>query len=302
MEDGFIRSVGLGSDLIPPLSIVLDKRGIYFDATSPSDLEHLLNNHIFSDDDIHRAKTVREFIVKHQITKYNIEPRKSICWPSKNKNVILIPGQVEDDASIKLGCTNIRTNLDLLNYVRDSHPEAFIVYKPHPDVLSKNRKGYIHAKKIFEYADHIEHSTSIISCIEACNEIHTMTSLSGFDALLRGKKVVTYGQPFYAGWGLTIDLALNATAFERRKRNLSLEELIAGTLLHYPIYWDPILRGYTTCEGILNRILEKRTQLEATGKLEKLHIGYTRRQLRKLKIIFQSYFFGCQEKLIAYIH
>jgi len=49
-----------------------------------------------------------------------------------------------------------------------------------------------------------------------------MTSLSGFEALLRDKKVVTYGSPFYAGWGLTEDHAVT----ERRCRRRTLEELI----------------------------------------------------------------------------
>src|SRR5579862_6663236 len=42
LEDGFLRSVGLGADLIPPVSLVVDRRGMYYDATAPSDLEELL--------------------------------------------------------------------------------------------------------------------------------------------------------------------------------------------------------------------------------------------------------------------
>lgn len=42
MEDGFIRSNGLGASLIDPLSVVIDKTGIYYNALQPSDLEHLL--------------------------------------------------------------------------------------------------------------------------------------------------------------------------------------------------------------------------------------------------------------------
>lgn len=34
-----------------------------------------------------------------------------------------------------------------------------------------------------------------------------MTSTLGFEALLRGKPVTCLGMPFYAGWGLTRDLA-----------------------------------------------------------------------------------------------
>lgn len=288
IEDGFIRSVGLGSDLIRPLSLVLDERGIYFDATCPSDLEHMLATCEFTDEDITRAQSVRTFIVEHGITKYNLEPRQSVIWPSSGKQVVLVPGQVEDDASIRLGCTTVKTNLDLLQAVRALRPDAFIVYKPHPDVLSLNRKGRVAIDAARQYADHIESGVSVVSCIEACDEVHTMTSLSGFDALLRGKKVVTYGQPFYAGWGLTEDRAEQATAFARRQRRLTLDELVAGVLLHYPIYWDWDLKGYTTCEAVLHRIVETRDALEANGGLARLRVGFFRRQARKLDILMRA--------------
>jgi capsular polysaccharide export protein len=290
VEDGFIRSVGLGSDLIRPLSLVMDQKGLYFDATRPSDLEIMLNGQEFTEDDLSRAAWVKQYIIDHEITKYNLEPRQVIDWRplAKRCSIILVPGQVEDDASIRLGCTTIQTNLDLLKAVRAEHPKAFIVYKPHPDVLSGNRKGRIALKEIAPWVNHIETEVSIISCINACDEVHTMTSLSGFDALLRGKKVVTYGQPFYAGWGLTEDRAESPTAFKRRQRKLTLEQLIAGALLHYPIYWDWDLKGYTTCEAVLHRIVEQRTQLEQAGKLDQLRIGYVRRQLRKANVVLKS--------------
>jgi capsular polysaccharide export protein len=262
---------------------------MYFDATHPSDLEFMLSTRDFKLDDLQRTQQVRTFIVKHGITKYNIEPRQNVKWSSKGRLAVLVPGQVEDDASIRLGCTSVCTNLELLKAVRAARPDAFIVYKPHPDVLSLNRKGRVALDASKKYADHIEAGVSVVSCIDACDEVHTMTSLTGFDALLRGKKVVTYGQPFYAGWGLTEDRAVNATAFERRQRRLTLDELVAGALLHYPIYWDWDLKGYTTCEAVLHRIVEQRTALEANGGLHKLRVGFVRRQLRKAKVLFDSW-------------
>jgi capsular polysaccharide export protein len=289
LEDGFVRSVGLGSDLIRPLSLVMDRRGIYFDATRKSDLEHLLNYEQFTQDDLDRARKVRAFIVEHGITKYNLEPRQNVDWPSAGRRVLLVPGQVEDDASIRLGCTTIKTNQALLQAVRQANPDAFVVYKPHPDVLSMNRKGQVALGEARRFADHVEAGVSVVSCIEACDEVHTMTSLTGFDALLRGKRVVTYGQPFYAGWGLTEDRAENPTAFARRTRRLSLDELVAGALLRYPIYWDWELRGYTTCEAVLHRIVEQRTALEASGGLHKLRVGFVRRQARKVAVLARAW-------------
>ena len=292
MEDGFVRSVGLGSDLIRPQSLVLDERGIYFDATRASDLEVMLSTRTFTANDLARAQAVRAFIVQHGITKYNIEPCEAVPWGgaarATGRTVVLVPGQVEDDASIRLGCTTVHTNLSLLQTVRAALPCAFIVYKPHPDVASGNRKGRVALDSARQWVDHIETKQSIVSCIDAVDEVHTMTSLCGLDALLRGKRVVTYGQPFYAGWGLTEDRAEHATAFERRIRRLSLDELVAGALLHYPIYWDWTLKGYTTCEAVLQSIADERTVLENNGGLQKLREGVVRRNLRKLRVIFAS--------------
>jgi capsular polysaccharide export protein len=290
LEDGFIRSVGLGSDLIRPLSIVIDGSGIYFDASKPSDLEHLLNTVEFDQNEIERAQNVRAFIVQHQITKYNHEPHQTVDWGNQNELTILVPGQVEDDASIQLGCTTVKTNLQLLQAVRIANPSAYIVYKPHPDVMSGNRKGLLHVNAVKNLVNYIEKNASIVSCIEACDELHTMTSLSGFDALIRQKKVVTYGQPFYAGWGLTQDNCVNAVAFKRRIKTLSLDQLVVGALLRYPVYFDWSLKGYTTCEAVLNQIVSTRSELEARGELDQLNRGYVLRQLRKLKVWLPAFF------------
>jgi len=290
MEDGFVRSVGLGSDLIRPLSLVLDASGIYFDPTQPSDLERMLNVGGFSVSELARARRVREFIVAHGITKYNLEPRDKAAWATGGKQVVLVPGQVEDDASIRYGCTGVKTNLGLLQAARRAHPQAFIVYKPHPDVMSGNRAGRLALTQAQALADHVETRLSVVSCIEACSVVHTMTSLTGFDALLRGKRVVVYGQPFYAGWGLTQDIVQDGAALARRQRRLTLDELVAASLLRYPLYWDWDLKGYTTCEAVLQRLMETRNALEAGGGLEKLRVGFVRRQWRKLGILARAWF------------
>ena len=291
LEDGFLRSVGLGSDLIAPRSLVLDTEGIYFDPSCPSRLEVLLNAGDFSAKELADAREVREFIVTHGLTKYNLEPRQAPAWAHGGRRVVLVPGQVEDDASIRLGCRNVRTNLGLLQAARAACPDAFIVYKPHPDVASGNRKGHLPPQEARVWADHIEARSSVVSCIEACDEVHTMTSLAGFDALLRGKHVVVYGQPFYAGWGLTRDVLTpaQAPAFARRRRRLTLDELVAGTLLRYPIYWDPKLNGYTSCIAVLRTLLAERSQLERAGHLERIRTGWLRRQMRKARILFRAW-------------
>jgi len=64
IEDGFLRSAGLGSDFIAPGSLVVDSRGLYFDPSKPSDLEHLLNTKECELADIKRAASLRHRILK----------------------------------------------------------------------------------------------------------------------------------------------------------------------------------------------------------------------------------------------
>ena len=59
VEDGFVRSVGLGSDFLPPASLVLDRRGMYFDPRTKSDLETLLCETEFDPPLLARARAAR---------------------------------------------------------------------------------------------------------------------------------------------------------------------------------------------------------------------------------------------------
>jgi len=291
LEDGFLRSVGLGSDLIPPRSLVLDAQGLYVDATQESALEHLLRTAHFTPEELAEAAELRRFIVAHGLSKYNHEPRRPAHWPAAaGRRAVLVCGQVEDDASIRLGCTTVRTNAQLLAAARAARPDAFIVYKPHPDVSSGNRRGALAEPAARRWADRVEHHLSVVSCIEACDELHTMTSLAGFDALLRGKPVTAHGLPFYAGWGLTHDSAPDAHAtLRRRGRPLRLDELVAGTLLRYPLYWDPVLQGFTTAMAVARHLRRERDALEARGALGAMGQAWWRRQRRKAKALWQAW-------------
>jgi capsular polysaccharide export protein len=72
----------------------------------------------------------------------------------------------------------------------------------------------------------------------------------GFEALLRGLPVACHGLPFYAGWGLTEDLA----PCPRRGRRLDVDALVAGALLLYPYYVDPRSGRPCTPEWLLEHL------------------------------------------------
>ena len=252
VEDGFIRSIGLGSDLTQPYSLVIDSRGIYFDPTAESDLEHILQTTIFDDNILERAKKIRTYLIEKKLSKYNLYENKKLDIP-KTKKIILVPGQVEDDASIRYGASDM-TNIELLMQARQNAKDAYIIYKPHPDVLVGNRVGNIEENIALKYADRVVTEVGLDSVLEICDEVHTMTSLVGFEALMREKKVFTYGMPFYAGWGLTEDQNIQT----RRDRKLHLDELVAATLILYPKYINPLSLEVCEIEDFLIGLEEEK--------------------------------------------
>jgi capsular polysaccharide export protein len=253
VEDGFLRSVGLGADLVRPLSLAFDGSGIYFDSTAPSDLEDLLQNASFSEALLARAARLRERVVTSGLTKYNVGSAPSWARPKSASRVVLVPGQVESDASIAFGAPSIRRNVDLLRAVREANADAHVIYKPHPDVLAglraagedEGRTGALCNERILDQP--------MAALLREVDEVHTLTSLTGFEALLRHKKVVCYGQPFYAGWGLTTDVVPPP---ERRTRRLTLDMLVAAALILYPTYVSAKTNARTTPEVILDELTE----------------------------------------------
>jgi capsular polysaccharide export protein len=253
LEDGFLRSVGLGADLIRPISWVLDTCGIYYDARSPSDMEALLQTTVFSEALMQRASALRQQVVQSGLSKYNLDHAGQAPWrrPEGARTVALVIGQVETDASIATGTLDIRSNMALLQAVRRARPDAWLVYKPHPDVVAGLRRSGNQEEQARLWADEVLMQGSPAQLFPVVDEVHVMTSLTGFEALLRHKPVFCYGQPFYAGWGLTHDSHVHP----RRTRRLTLDELVAGALLLYPVYVSCESRHRCTPEQALQELL-----------------------------------------------
>lgn len=275
IEDGFLRSRGLGADLVAPLSVVLDDAGIYYDATRPSLLENLINaSETLDESALHRATALIERITDARLSKYNLETGPLPELPKGRR--ILVPGQVEDDAAVTLGTSDVADNLSLLEVTRKANPAAVIIYKPHPDVEAGLRPGDVPNAE--ELADVVLTGADPIDAIDAVDEIWTMTSLLGFEALLRGKKVTCLGTPFYAGWGLTDDRAMPV---ERRQARVELAALVHATLIAYPRYRDPVTGLPCPVEVIVDRIENNDLPRQ----------GIANRSLAKLQGLFASYAF-----------
>ena len=281
VEDGFLRSRGLGANLIPPLSLVTDDLGIYYDPTRPSRLEALIAGPVVPGGAA-RAENLMRSILKKGITKYNSGTKSLPVLPYGHR--ILVPGQIEDDASVLKGAGPIRTNLALLQATRAANPKAIIIYKPHPDVEAGLRNGAVPEPMLKTYANVVLRDANPAAILPLCDAVWTMTSTLGFEALLRGKPVTCFGMPFYAGWGLTTDLhpapkrrlTLQAAAVQHGPMTLS--RLVHAALIAYPRYFDAVTRRPCPPEVAVDRLINAASP----------RLGFAHRSLAKLQGRFAS--------------
>ena len=283
-EDAFIRGKGLGAELKRPQSLVIDRRGIYFDGSQPSDLEHAINSVTLSKELIARGAMLRELLISQRISKYNLTGKQSSIFSEAEHGQVklLVTGQVDSDASIQYGSPKVRSNLALLQQVRDYAPDAYIVYKPHPDVLMAGRAGHIPEEEALQWADRIATDSDIVDCIDQCDALHVMTSLAGFEALLKDKTVHTWGMPFYSGWGLTID----HSPCGRRQAQRTIDELVYFAHCYYPRYINWTTRRFTTPERMIRSIAREKQQLQ---KKQHPLLGWLARNKRKVQYLLEAF-------------
>jgi len=234
VEDGFIRSGGLGAALAPPASLCFAIAALPCDATRASDLETLLNTTEFPPALLQRARRLREQLNALAITKYNLVSASGPAYEALagGRPLVVVAGQVPGDSSLALGLPCHRSNLDLLAAVRAERPDAFLVYKEHPDLVRGLRPGVSDPDMLLRHADLVVGDVDVCALIAAADEVHVATSQLGFEAVLRGRRTICHGVPFYAGWGLTEQ----RQALPRPRRPLTLDALVAGTLILYPRY------------------------------------------------------------------
>jgi capsular polysaccharide export protein len=232
IEDGFLRSYGLGSDFFAPLSLCIDSGDLHFHAQNRenSDFHTAIRQSSCHDMALKRVQDFVKIMHDNRISKYNVEPKININVP-KNKHIIFVSGQVSGDASLNYGGleAHLKDDFGLLSQVRKDYPASYILYKPHPDVTQGNRKkskNDIYCEAIY---DQKIIKISIIDCIQVSDMTATLTSQTGFDALIRGKKVHCYGNAFYKNYGLCANDTPQSQA-------ISLDNFIHAALIDYPIY------------------------------------------------------------------
>ncbi|AGB71583.1 MULTISPECIES: capsular polysaccharide export protein, LipB/KpsS family [Rhizobium] len=237
LEDGFLRSMGLGKSGAIPLSIVIDDLGLPVDANSPSRLERLIEGAGEAGD---LGRAIREQIVLNRLSKYNHLPHRAPRIEQTKKRRILLVDQVVGDVSVGRALGSRASFEKMLADGLASDAQCLI--RTHPDVMAGLRKGYLTDDASKGDAILVGDEVSVASILDVIDEVWTVSSQFGFDALLRGIPVRCYAAPFYAGWGVTEDrfgVYTKAALAGRRTKLRTVDQIAAAAFSLYPTYRDP---------------------------------------------------------------
>lgn len=246
-EDGFLRSIGPGLKE-PSRSFVIDRTGIHFDRMAPSDLFATIERNDFTADELDLADRCIAEIRRLRLSKYNRGGPLDGDFAARldARPMVLLVEQVPGDASIPRGMDVDAVWERMLADARAEHPDAVIVVRPHPANRTRRRFGHESA------------TIETLECppcnpwdlLERAEHVYTVASHLGFEALMAGKPVTTYGAPFYAGWQATTDRYEGLPSGQAR----SVRELFAAAYLRYSVYYDPRTRQRTTLPATIEAL------------------------------------------------
>jgi capsular polysaccharide export protein len=259
VEDAFIRSAEIGAKHNTPYSLVFDKSGVlHYDPSQPSDIEKILNDYDFSSHSelLKNAETLQDLICRKNLTKYNPPSTKSadpfVAFTGRKRVAVI--GQVDNDMSIRKGNVDGWSMMEAIELAAYENPGCEILYRPHPEANKDIDRSSAKAARIEKLCHISPPDDGLAQFLDSVDHVYVITSLSGLEALLRGKKVTVLGAPFYAGWGLTDD----RVKLPRRTRALTLTELFAGAYLLYPKYLGSLEDSTTGLMAASHRICADR--------------------------------------------
>lgn len=262
LEDGYLRSVGLGKENTLPISIIVDDLGMPVDASKASRLERLIASSV--DGDIAGlGANIREMLVREKLSKYNNLPHREPKLERTTRRRILLVDQVLGDVSVPMSGGSPESFARMLRDAVASGAQC--VVRTHPDVMAGFRKGYLTEKAARTPGVILmDDAVSAASILDVVDEIWTVSSQFGLDAMLRGIPVRCYGAPFYSGWRLTEDRLgeRSSEALHRRLARPSVDHLVAATFSLYPSYRDTVTWQEIDVFGAIEALVAERRKLE----------------------------------------
>ncbi len=258
-ENGFLRGVHFftrktkDDPFTDGYSFIIDKSQ-YYDATCPNSIEDDLNSLQVTKEQRETAAQAISRITEAKLSKYNDQPEQSLAGLGCHRTKVLVVDQAYSDLSIIKGYANASTFRRMLAAAIEENPDSDIIIKTHPEGNQGARKGY--------FASHYDDKRIVVfnkpvnpyDIIGICDNVYVCSSQLGFEALLAGKEVHTFGMPVYASWGLTKD----RLSLPRRSRKLALEEFFHIFYIRHTIYVDPVAKGPCDIDRAIDIISSER--------------------------------------------
>ena len=179
LEDGFVRSIGVGDD-DPPLSMVIDHQGIYYDGRAPSELERLIGVELDGAESA-RAISLQQLWRSSRVSKYNYS---SDCQGTLDAPYVLVVDQTFGDASIEYGLASASSFSRMLDCALAENPDVRIILKVHPEVMLGRKQGHFDVTALMDHprvtvlGDDI-HAAGLIAVAEAVLRGHLADGLRG---------------------------------------------------------------------------------------------------------------------------
>lgn len=280
-EDGFLRSI-LPGDSEMPLGIVMDRTGIYYDASRPSDLEMCINRRQSIGSEISVTRAL-EHLCASRLSKYNyalIDNLGAIdLLSSDRKERVLVVDQTAGDTSIIGAGATAETFDAMLAAAVSENPGSEILLRVHPETMLGQKLGHFSLDRLESLAKknsalercHLEGRLRFMSepvnpwvLLEACAKVYCVSSQLGFEGVLAGCEVHCFGMPFYGGWGITCDRS--ATQMSRRKR-ATVEAVFAGAYIDYSFYIDHKSKSLMNIHEAIDALSQRRKSFQAEQKI-----------------------------------
>lgn len=284
VEDSFLRSQTTVADKKAKmedklsLSFTLDDLAPHFCGNYVSRLEQKINSTVkLSKSDLQRARECIKKITDNYLTKYNHQPIFVLEVLKTERHKVLIIDQSVGDYSIILGGNGRRRNFEqMLEDAVKENSDSLIFVKVHPDTLARKRgngSGYFtlentNYKNVVLFAENV----NPIAVLKNVDKVYVWSSGMGFEALMCGKEVVTYGTPFYAGWGQTTDrneIFETSAMKKRRSQKRSLEELFYFSYIWYSHYVNPEQKCPCEIETAIDYLLKRRDEYFAANHVSR---------------------------------
>ncbi|WP_028062448.1 capsular polysaccharide export protein, LipB/KpsS family [Solirubrobacter soli] len=127
--------------------------------------------------------------------------------PLGDRPYVYFPLHVVDDYKIKRVIPHCYDQASIIEQVADALPHGYeLVLKEHPMSIGRNKLSLLRRVARIPNARLVAPHTSSHDLIKGADAIAVISSTVGLEALLYDKPVLTLGQPFYSGYGVTVDV------------------------------------------------------------------------------------------------